>query len=262
MTEAAEQSLDDLLAGTEPEEVGATGEQEEAEPEAEQAEPETDKADPESEEAEPDKAEKAEDSTPESDDKEPENWTKAAVLDERRKRQELERKLAEFEKSNEDKPDRPDLFADPDGALEHVRAELREELQSTISNTRLEISQELMRDRHDDYDELETEFVDMAKDNPVLLKELNASPNPARYAYETARKAREAAELKDVDKMRAKMESEIRAEIEAKLKAEMEESSQKASKKREAVAPSLAASQSKGGVDDHQDDSLDAILSR
>lgn len=254
MTEAATESLDDLLNGdeaqvTEPE---AEGEQEQAEAEPEQSE--------EAEQPETDKADEAEDSTPESKEKDKaEEWTKAAVLDERRKRQELERKLAEFEKSKEEKPARPDLFADPDGALGHIEKSLREEMQQNLSNTRLEISQELMRTVHEDYDELETEFVDMAKDNPVLLKELNESSNPARFAYETAKKAREAAELKDVDKIRARIEAEIRAEIEQKLKQELEQTEAKEKGKQEALTPSLAATQSKGGVDDHEDDSLSAL---
>lgn len=253
MTEAAQQSLDDLLNGEE------AAEQPVAEGETEQAETETDeaKAKPETETATTDKAEVAEDSTPESKEKdEAQDWTKAAVLDERRKRQELERKLAEYEKKAEEKPERPDLFADPDGALGHIEKSLRDEMRESLSNTRLEISQELMRTVHEDYDELESEFVEMAKDNPVLLKELNESSNPARFAYQTATKAREVAELKDVDKIRAKIEAEIRAEVESKLKQELQQSQAKEKGKQEALAPSLASAQSKGGVDDFEDDSL------
>lgn len=250
----SEETLEDMLNNAEPpapevEEPVAEAEAGEAAPEPEAKEPET-----------PQEAE-----TPEAkqDGEGPEAWTKAAVLDERRKRQELERKLAELEAAKaEDKPQRPDVFADPDGAFGHVEQTLRQEMARQIHSTRLELSQEMMRTVYQDYDELESEFVDMAKDNPVLLQDLQQSANPAKFAYETAKKAREAAELKDVDKMRAKIEAELRAELEAQIKAESEQSQAKTAQKREALTPSLAATQSKGGIDDAVDESLEAIIGR
>ena len=241
--------LEDLLNDVEEtEEVEA-----EAQPEAEataKAEAETES---ETEKVETEKSEEVE-TTAAKESEEEESWTKAAVLDERRKRQELERKLAEYEKA---KPERPDVFEDQDGAFGHVKDELRSE----IGNIKLELSQDMMRSIHEDYDELESEFIELAKDNAALLTELNQAKNPARFAYETAKKARQAAELKDVEGMRAKIEAEMRAEIEAKLKAEAEESAKKKSGKDQALSPSLAASTSTGGVDNFEDDSLEAILS-
>ena len=240
-------SLDDILN-----DVEATEEvTEAAQPEAKApAATETDTAT----EADKVEAEKPEAETTAAKESEEESWTKAAVLDERRKRQELERKLAEYEKA---KPERPDVFEDQDGAFGHVKDELRSE----IGNIKLELSQDMMRSIHEDYDELESEFIELAKDNAALLTELNQAKNPARFAYETAQKARQAAELKDVEGMRAKIEAEMRAEIEAKLKAEAEESAKKKSGKDQALSPSLAASTSTGGVDNFEDDSLDVILS-
>lgn len=186
-----------------------------------------------------------------------EEWTKKAVLDERRKRQELERKLEELQKQQQPADKRPDLFADPEGALSHLETRLRQE----SAAARIELSQELMRSLHDDYDELEAEFHDLAKDNPVLLKQLAQATNPARFAYETAHKARQAAALNDVDKVRAELEAKHLAEIEARVRKEYEEKYGKEAVKRAAAsAPSLAATTGKSSINDQPEESLDNIL--
>lgn len=187
-----------------------------------------------------------------------EEWTKAAVIDERRKRQALERELAELRKQQEAQPKRPDLFEDPEGALRHER----EQLSQQIHATRLELTQELMRDAHPDYDELESEFIELARENPFLIQQLQQAKNPARFAYETAKKARDAAALKDVDKLKADLEAKLRAELEEKIRKDLEESLKRDGKKREALTPSLAAAQSKGAMNEPIDESLDSILKR
>lgn len=231
--------LNDLLNGEslpeiDPEEQETTGETTTPEPETE-SKPEQEDSTPESEEK-PKEAE-ADDSKPESKDEDG-NWTKAAVLDERRKRQELERQLEQLQ--TEKKPEeKKDWFDDPEGAA----SQIKQEFQSQIANTRIELSQEFMRTLHEDYDELEAEFVDLAKGNPAMLAEFQQSNNPAKFAYETARRHREYAELKDVDKTRAKMREEIRAELEQ----EFQQKAEAQQKKRDAIQPSLS-SQGKGGL--------------
>ena len=208
-------------------------------------------------EVEPEK----QDSTPEpevSESEEGDKWTKAqqaAVIAERRKRQELEKRLAEIEAAQREAPKRPDVFDDQDGAFNHVQ----QQLQSEMVNMRLEFAQEMMRDAHPDYDELEAEFIEMARENPVLQAELRNSRNPARYAYETARKARAAQELQNIDAYKEKLKAELRAELEAEIKASREAEESKLSKKRQAIQPSLTTVK---GVQTHiedEDDSLQAL---
>jgi len=250
-------SLDDLLNGVDEVEVEA-----EADTETKDATVETEtETEVEAETQETEVTAEVEDTTTVSEkDDEPQEWTKAAVIDERRKRQEIERRNADLQKRLDALENgtgkRPDVFDDQEGAFSHLKQEMASELHAT----RLEMSQELMREKYENYDELEAEFIDMAKDNPVLLKELNESRNPAKFAAETALKARQVAELKDVDKLRADIEAKVRKEIEEKLKAEQADAEAKDAKKREALMPSLAASQSKSGIDDAEDESLEAIL--
>lgn len=206
---------------------------------------------------------------PKADPKDPEpapgaeddktEWTKKMALDERRKRQELERRYAELEaklKTPEGKEEVVDFFADPDKALGQVKNEIRIEL----ANAKLEISQELMRERYEDYDELESEFVDLAKDNPVLIKQLSEAKNPAKFAYETALKARKANELNDVDTFREKIRAEEREKIRAELEAEMKQNAEKAQKRDRALAPSLANQRAAGALDEVATETLEDIF--
>lgn len=190
-----------------------------------------------------------------------EDWTKAAVLDERRKRQDLERRaeaaerrLAELDAAP--KPKRPDLFEDPDGALSFVEQELGNKFKAETQSIKIEFARELMRSVKHDYDVVEAEFLEAAKQNPLLMNDLAQATNPAKYAYETGLKLREHAELKDTDKMRARLRDELRAELLAELQAEGEG---KQAKRQAVQTPSLAAATSKGGFSEPSEDSLSSL---
>lgn len=253
----SETSLEDMLSdkdlpeATETEEVEETKEQEAGE---ETTETETDK-ETETEEAEKD------DSTPESkasETTEEEPWTKKAVLDERRKRQELEQRLKDLESKKEPEP-APDWWADPEKAAQHQS----QQIEARLYQQKVEIGQDLMRSQHDDYDDMEARFMEMAQENPALRTELQKSANPARFAYETAKKAAEYDAIKDVDSYRAKLEAEVRKDVEAKLRKELEAEQEKKAKKEAAIDPSLASTSSKGGLksDDYAGPTpLDEIL--
>lgn len=235
-----EPSLEELVTGTAPAAV---------------TQPETTTGDPKTEEPakpapqEPAKTDDGKAAAPPADKTEPDHVPLAAVKDERRKRQEAERKAEDLEKrlAALEKPSakKPDIFEDPDGVL----GSLRQEVQGQILQTRIELSQDLMREKHEDYDELESEFYDLAKANPFLLQDPAFTKNPAKYAYETAKKARDAAGLKDVDKMRAELEAKVRKEVEEKIRKETEEKSKKDGSKRSATeTPSLAQARAADGT--------------
>jgi hypothetical protein len=255
MTTDALQSLDDVIAGREPEAVQAPAADAPGDKPTEPAAQADDK---------PADAAKPDDAAPPPDaDKgkqEPkEEWTKAAVIDERRKRQDAERRLAELEKKLQEPAKKPDLFEDPEGVLSQHRQEVGQQL----LETRIDLSEELMREQHPDYDELKEEFVQLATENPFYADQLAKAKNPAKFAYETAKKARQAASLGDVDKMRAELESKIRGELEQKIRKELEGKFEKDGKKRDATGePSLAATTAKSSASTVPDESLDSILKR
>lgn len=241
-------SLEDLLSDKElPESTEETEGTEQTDTSGEETSTEEAEADTEQE------TEEKDDSTPESkaeqkteDEEGPESWTKAAVLDERRKRQALEAELEKVRQGQQQQPaneaEKADWYADPEKAAQAMQQQLSQQ----AFNTKLELSQDMMRAQFEDYDEHETEFVDLAKQDPRLIQEMQQAPNPARFAYDTAKKAREYEAMKDVDSYKAKLRQELEAELRKELEAEQQQKAEKQQRKRDAIDPSLASSTSAG----------------
>lgn len=142
-----------------------------------------------------------------------------ALEDERRKRQELEKRLQELEQRAQPRqpqqsqqqppPQFPDPLDDPQGYARYMQ----QELQRSQFETRAMVSQEMMRAQHKDYDEVEAIFVEAAKSNPMLLQEMISHPVPGKYAYEQGRKIKLMNEISDPDAYRARLREEILAEL-------------------------------------------------
>lgn len=165
----------------------------------------------------------------------------AAVKDERQKRQQavrdyeqlkndpeaLKAALAKFE---EQQKEVPDPLYEPEKYADHLRGDMQQQL----AKHKLDISRELMAEAHDDYEEMENLFVQMAEENPMLAAKAQTARNIPKFAYEQAKKYKQFQEFQGIDDLRAK----IRAEIEAELKGD-----QAISAKQRAVSnlkPSLA----------------------
>lgn len=150
-------------------------------------------------------AEKAEvkDAEPPAAESKEEVWTKKAVLDERKKRQALESELTELKKNPKDE------------SKELVQISLEDRLWQE----RAILTREAALDKYEDYEEMETLFTDMAKENPALATELRNASNPAKFAYTQAKNHNEAKKLTDPDyiqKMKEDIRKEVLAEIEGK----------------------------------------------
>lgn len=213
----------------------------------------------EEESAEAQEPEAEEDSTPEpkSEEKE-ESWTKAAVLDERRKRQELEARLKEYESRKQEPKTRPDVFEDAEGAFRHTEESFSDQMRSM----RLDMSVEMMKTAKPDYAEKEAAFIELASENPELVAQMNRHPNPARFAYETAEKHQKWQEMQNVDEYRSKLEAEIRGKLEQEFAEKYSAKAEAQAKKKAAITPSLTDARSSPGTEESTDDSLDSILQR
>lgn len=152
------------------------------------------------------------------------SWTKTMALNERKKRQELERELEEYKSKSSQKTqeeqrapqeERPDASDDPEAALNFTEKKFEQRL----FDERVLLTQELMRGVHEDYDAMEEKFVNMTKDNPALAAQLRQAPNPAKFAYETAKKYVDFENFSDPDFLKKK-EQEIEQRILAKLQKE------------------------------------------
>ena len=198
-----------------------------------------DEAKPEGEDA----SVKAEDKPPvetTSTDSDDISWTKAMALDERSKRQVLETKTQslEAELSEFKRKSRPDALEEPEAALNHVEQSFDSKLLTAMTN----LSRAVMKMHKDDYDTMEIKFVEMATSDPSLVNEMAASPNPAEFAYETAKKKLEREEFLNMDTAteKAKLEAKWKAEFEAKQNAGSEEKQEKDALNSKADLPSLA----------------------
>ena len=251
--------LDTLINDGEPEEAESesTPETETQETESEEtieaaSEETTEEVKGEETEAEEAEETKEDDETPSSDE---ESWTKAMALDERRKRQALEEELNELRKqteSSQESKDSPDPYEDPEGYKEHLRNEIRAEYRKDMIN---KSRQKILSEKGDDYLAKEKVFMDMAKENPNLVNQMNESWDPAQFAYDAAVDRLQHEEIKQaggLEKWREKERERIKKELEG---------SEKESKAQESEqVPSLAtASSASGGFATPSDEDLSDI---
>lgn len=212
--------IDSEVESTEETEQVNDSKEESKEPEADKANEEV--AEPtEQQEGEKQESDEPPASTNDKDTKsEPEeSWTKTAVLDERRKRQELERKIQELEtKFNQPAPQEkveeevPDPIDDPVGYKNYVKDSLKQEIfLERVNETKAE-----MQAKHDDYSEMEKKFIELSNDNPALAQKLRQVSNPAKFAYDTAKNHFETQKYSDPN-YKANLREELKKEILAEL---------------------------------------------
>lgn len=143
-----------------------------------------------------------------------------ALIEERRKRQERERELAEARGQlsvyqNQAQPKAKEATEDPQAQFYGNPTEyIDKRLSAETSRMRMEMSIEMMRAAHPDYGEKEAAFIEAAKANPALVQQLNASPNPARFAYDTGKIYSEVKGAGTLDELRANIEKDVRQKIE------------------------------------------------
>ena len=131
---------------------------------------------------------------------------KAALLDERRKRQTAEDLNFELQRSQLEVPD---PTYDPEAHAAFVR---QQEINGRVSGSR-----ETVRTLKDDYDEMEVVFMSMVQDpqgnviNQTLINQMNAAKTPALFAYNKATEYLEAQKYLD-PAQRAKHEADLKAD--------------------------------------------------
>ena len=160
-----------------------------------------------------------------------------AMEEERRKRQELERRLAAVEKpKTEDAP--KTFWDDPEGALAKHRAEIA----AQTTNARLNTAEMIGRERHKDFDEKVAVFGKLLGETPGLYERWMAAHDPGEFAYVTADRHLKLEQAGSIEALSEK----IRKEERLKLEAELKEKEERLRKEREALPPSLSDAPSKG----------------
>lgn len=147
-----------------------------------------------------------------------ENWTRQAALDERRKRQDAERRIAEYEKELNDlrqqrqqpQGQMPSWYENPEQAAQAMQAQFQNEM----FQTRLALTETFMRQQHQDFEEVSVIFAEQAKRDPSLIQKLYSHPSPAQYAYQIGKQIQFMQDVgNDPAAYRKKLEDEIRAQI-------------------------------------------------
>ncbi len=158
----------------------------------------------------------------------------AAATDERRKRQDAERRLAEYEAAKSKEPAK-NFYDDPDAALQTYK----KEIEGTILKTKLDTTEAFARRQHPDFEEKVKVFGEIMQNTPGMYQHWIAAADPAEFAYRTAKEALDRAEWQKVggvEGMRAQIEKETRIKLEAELKAREEA----LKKEREAIPGTLS----------------------
>jgi hypothetical protein len=136
---------------------------------------------------------------------------KKAMREEREKRQTAEARLRELQT-----PKAPvDPWADLPGALTSHQQQIRDEMFVERCN----LTEEIARDKHKDFDEVRQVFLEAAEADPTLFQQLRQQRNPAEFAYREGLKVRE---LKDVNGDFTAYKSKLEKDIEARLTAQFE----------------------------------------
>ena len=185
----------------------------------------------------------AEPETPKTDKEVP----LTALLDERDKRQQYQAQVEELKRQLEEATKTPEVMPDVLEDQEGFVAQLESKLIQATKQNRIELSQEMMRITHEDYDAVEGKFVEMAADNHDLARQMAEARNPAKFAYDTVKKAEKLEQLENVDELEAKMRAELEEKVRAELKAEYQGQLEDLQAKAGALSPSIAGERAAGG---------------
>ena len=109
------------------------------------------------------------------------------------------------------------------------------------------------------YDDKESQFYEMATQNPLLVEQVKAHPMPARFVVDTVNKANELRKLENIDEYKAKLRAEMEADIRKELGAEMESKAEQ-SEQLSSITPSLANARSSNASDKPIDQSLEELF--
>lgn len=137
----------------------------------------------------------------------------AAIIDERRKRQELERELSQLRQQNP-KP-KTDIFDNPDLAInERVSDQL-----SPLRNQIFDLQLQLAKTQMPDFDDAVMAFLKAAESDPVLKHAADTAPNELQFIYREGLRLKELGDVGgDIRKYREKVTAEATAKLSEKDK--------------------------------------------
>lgn len=114
---------------------------------------------------------------------------------------------------------RPDPWSDPEGAMAYDRDHILATSHMQVFETRVAVSEELMASKPD-FAQMKDIFVEAARANPMLARQMVDHPLPAKFAYEQGKKIAAQREVgDDLEAYKARLREEERARVIAELNA-------------------------------------------
>lgn len=156
--------------------------------------------------------------------------------EERRKRQELERRLAAPAQPAATADPAKTFWDDPEGRLKAME----QSNQQVAIQTKLQTAEMIARSRYQDFDKEMAVFSEMAQSMPWIAQQCVSAPDPAEFAYRTGKAHREMREAGGLDQLKAKIESETRARLEAEYRTKEEARVRELAAQRAALPGSLS----------------------
>lgn len=144
---------------------------------------------------------------------------KQAAIEERRKRQALEAEIARLREAQA-APQAPprDFFENPDEAFEQRLTPKLREMEQRMLDRVYNAMEAAARARYQDYDEKREIFLQLAQEDPTIVAGLQTAPDPAEYAYATAKRLSVLREIgDDPDAYRKRVEAEVRERLTAEM---------------------------------------------
>jgi hypothetical protein len=137
-----------------------------------------------------------------------------ALLEERRKRQELEQQLAQQQKP---KVDDDQFWTSPSTATQQVVKQEVGDLQQQIVDIKYQIAEDLTRQQHADYDAVRDAFIAKVHSGDpyavALAQQMGSQPNPARFVYEQSKRLAALEQVGDLGAFEARIRAEERARM-------------------------------------------------
>lgn len=146
---------------------------------------------------------------------------RAAMLEERRKRQELEARLNQ-QPAPQLKDD--DFWQSPVQATQQMLAAQTQGLQQEIVNIKYQLAEDLTRTLHPDYDTVRDAFVEKVHAGDpwavAIAQQMAAQSNPAKFVYDQTQKLAQVERIGDLQGFEARIRAEERARVLKELQAQ------------------------------------------
>ena len=145
---------------------------------------------------------------------------RSALIEERRRRQELEARLAQLQQQATPQVTDDNFYAAPVAASQQMIGQQTQVLSQQIQNIRYELAEDFTRAAHEDYDNVRDAFVAKFEANDpwaiAVASQMGGKPNPAKFVYDQTKR-----QMTVGDDPRA-YEERVRADERAKVLKEMQ----------------------------------------